>query len=90
MSWKELLYLCDLNRIIWSLTWLPQYKAGGKNGSISRTRRPLTRYGLAPFDANKSLTKLTTWDSPPLEAEVEDIKPLLAHIQRLKSTAGVD
>jgi hypothetical protein len=25
------------------------------------------QYGLAPFDANKSLTKLTTWDSPPLE-----------------------
>jgi hypothetical protein len=46
------------------------------------------QYGLAPFDASKSLTKLTTWDSPPLEAEVEDIKPLLAHIQRLKSTAG--
>jgi hypothetical protein len=45
------------------------------------------QYGLAPFEANKSLTKLTTWDSPPSEAEVEDIKPLLARIQRLKSAA---
>jgi hypothetical protein len=45
---------------------------------------------LAPFDANKSLKKLTTWDSPPLEAEVKDIKPLLACIKRLKNTAGAD
>jgi hypothetical protein len=48
------------------------------------------QYGLAPFDANKSLTKLTTWDAPPLEAEVEDIKHLLARIQRFKSATGVD
>jgi hypothetical protein len=46
------------------------------------------QYGLAPFDANKSLTKLTSWDSPPSEAEVENIKPLLTHIQSLKSAAG--
>jgi hypothetical protein len=46
------------------------------------------QYGLAPFGASKKLTKLTTWDAPPLEDEVEDIKPLLAHIQRLKSAAG--
>jgi hypothetical protein len=46
------------------------------------------QYGLTPFDANQSLTKLTTWDSPPSEAEVKDIKPLLARIQRLKSAAG--
>jgi hypothetical protein len=46
------------------------------------------QYGLAPFDANKSLTKLATWDSPPSEAEVDDIKPLLARIQILKSAAG--
>jgi hypothetical protein len=38
------------------------------------------QYGLAPFDANQSLTKLTTWDPPPSEAEGEDIKPLLARI----------
>jgi hypothetical protein len=37
-------------------------------------------YGLAPFDANKSLMKLTSWDSPPSEAEIENIKHLLARI----------
>jgi hypothetical protein len=41
LSWGELLYLCDLSHITWSSTWLPWCKAGGKNGSISRTRRPL-------------------------------------------------
>jgi hypothetical protein len=46
------------------------------------------QYGLPPFDANQNLTKLTTWDAPPSEAEVEVIKPLLTHIQRLKSAAG--
>jgi hypothetical protein len=43
---------------------------------------------IAPFDANKSLTKLTSWDSPPIEAEVENIKPLMTCIQSLKSTTG--
>jgi hypothetical protein len=47
-------------------------------------------YGLAPFEANKSLTKLTSWDSPPSEADTKNIKPLLAHIQRLKCVAGAD
>jgi hypothetical protein len=37
-------------------------------------------YGIAPFDAKQSLTKLTTWDSPPSEAKVENIQPLLASI----------
>jgi hypothetical protein len=45
-------------------------------------------YGIAPFDANKDLKKLSSWDSPPTEAEMENIKPLLAHIQILKSAAG--
>jgi hypothetical protein len=45
-------------------------------------------YGIAPFDAKQSLTKLTAWDSPPSEAEVKNIQPLLASIQRLKSDAG--
>ena len=45
-------------------------------------------YGIAPFDANKDLTKLSSWDSPPTEAETEDIKPLLARIQSLKSATG--
>jgi hypothetical protein len=48
------------------------------------------QYGLPPCDANQNLTKLTTWDAPPSEAEVEIIKPLFTHIQRLKSTAGAD
>jgi hypothetical protein len=46
------------------------------------------QYGFAPFDASKGLMKLTTWDALPSEAEVENIKPLLAHIQGLKSAAG--
>jgi hypothetical protein len=37
-------------------------------------------YGIAPFDANQDLKKLSSWDSPPMEAEMEDIKPLLTHI----------
>jgi hypothetical protein len=45
------------------------------------------KFGIAPFDASKSLTKLTSWDSPPIEAEVENIKPLLTRIQSLKSAA---
>jgi hypothetical protein len=46
------------------------------------------QYGLPPFVANQNLTKLTTWDAPPLEAEVEAIKPLLTRIQSLKSATG--
>jgi hypothetical protein len=46
------------------------------------------QFGIAPFDANKSLKKLTSWDSPPTEVEIEDIKPLLSRIQSLKSAAG--
>jgi hypothetical protein len=34
------------------------------------------QYGIAPFDAAKDLKKLASWDSPPTEAEMEDIKPL--------------
>jgi hypothetical protein len=34
------------------------------------------------------MTKLTTWDSPASEAEVKNIQPVLASIQRLKSAAG--
>jgi hypothetical protein len=41
---------------------------------------PSDKFGIAPFDASKSLTKLTSWDSPPTEAEVEEIKPLLTRI----------
>jgi hypothetical protein len=45
-------------------------------------------FGIAPFDAKKSLTKLTSWDSPPIEAKVKNMKPLLTRIQSLKSAAG--
>jgi hypothetical protein len=45
-------------------------------------------YGVALFDANKDLKKLSSWDSPPREAEMEDIKPLLTRIQILKSATG--
>jgi hypothetical protein len=47
------------------------------------------QYGIAPLDANQDLKKLSSWDSPPTEAEMEDIKPLLARIQPLKSGRGV-
>jgi hypothetical protein len=46
------------------------------------------QYGFPPFDASKGLIKLTTWDTPPSEAEVKDIKPLLTRIQRLKRATG--
>jgi hypothetical protein len=45
-------------------------------------------YGIAPFDADKDLTKLSSWDSSPTEAETKDIKPLLARIENLKSATG--
>jgi hypothetical protein len=46
------------------------------------------QYGNAPFDASKEVKKLASWDSPPTEAEIEEIKPLLARIQELKSGRG--
>jgi hypothetical protein len=46
------------------------------------------QYGIAPFDASKEVKKLASWDSPPTEAEMEVIKPLLARIQALKSGRG--
>jgi hypothetical protein len=46
------------------------------------------QYGIAPFDASKEVKKLASWDSPPTEAEMEEIKPLLACIQELKSGRG--
>jgi hypothetical protein len=44
------------------------------------------QFGVAPFDANQRLQKLASWDSPHTEAEVEELKPLLSHIQSLKSS----
>jgi hypothetical protein len=46
------------------------------------------QYGIAPFDASKEVKKLTSWDSAPTEAEMEEIKPLLARIQELKGGKG--
>jgi hypothetical protein len=46
------------------------------------------QYDIAPFDASKEVKKLASWDSPPTEAEMEEIKPLLARIQELKSGRG--
>jgi hypothetical protein len=46
------------------------------------------QYGIAPFDASKEVKKLASWDSPPTEAEMEEIKPLLACIQDLKTGKG--
>jgi hypothetical protein len=45
-------------------------------------------YGLAPFDASKELKKLASWDSPPTDAEMEEIAPLLTPIQALKGGKG--
>jgi hypothetical protein len=46
------------------------------------------QYGVAPFDANQRLQKLASWDSPPTETEMDEIKPLLARIQSLKDESG--
>jgi hypothetical protein len=45
-------------------------------------------YGLAPFDASKELKKLASWDSPPIDAEMKEITPLLDRIQALKGGRG--
>jgi hypothetical protein len=44
--------------------------------------------GIAPFDASQELKKLASWDSPPMDAEMVEIKPLLARIQELKGGRG--
>jgi hypothetical protein len=46
------------------------------------------QYGIAPFDASKEVKKLASCDLPPTEAEMEEIKPLQARIQELKSGRG--
>jgi hypothetical protein len=45
------------------------------------------KYGLAPFDAAKGLTKLKSWNSLPSDDEVEAIQLLLAQILELKNAA---
>jgi hypothetical protein len=46
------------------------------------------QYSIAPFDAFMEVKKLTSWDSPPTETEMEEIKQLLARIQELKGGKG--
>jgi hypothetical protein len=46
------------------------------------------QYGLAPFDPTKELKKLASWDSPPSYFEMEQVAPLLNHIQTLKGGKG--
>jgi hypothetical protein len=53
-----------------------------------RKASPEDEYGLAPFDASKELKKLASWDSPPSDAEMEQIAPLLTCIQALKGGKG--
>jgi hypothetical protein len=53
-----------------------------------RKASPGDEYGLAPFDASKELKKLASWDSPPSDAEMEQIAPLPTHIQALKGGKG--
>jgi hypothetical protein len=53
-----------------------------------RKASPEDEYGLAPFDASKELKKLASWDSPPSDAEMEQIAPLLTRIQALKGGKG--
>jgi hypothetical protein len=53
-----------------------------------RKASPEDQYGLAPFDASKELKKLASWDSPPTDAEMEQIAPLLTRIQTLKGGKG--
>jgi hypothetical protein len=49
---------------------------------------PEDEYGLAPFDASKELKKLASRDSPPSDAEMEQIAPMLTRIQALKGGKG--
>jgi hypothetical protein len=55
---------------------------------IDRKASSEDEYGLAPFDASKELKKLASWDSPPTDAEMEEIAPLLTCIQALKGGKG--
>jgi hypothetical protein len=53
-----------------------------------RKASPEDEYGLSPFDASKELKKLASWDSPPSDAEMEQIAPLPTRIQALKGGKG--
>jgi hypothetical protein len=53
-----------------------------------RKASPEDEYGLAPFDASKEVKKLVSWDALPLDAEIEQVLPLLSRIQALKGGKG--
>jgi hypothetical protein len=76
---SELHYL-EFNMVVWVQGWRKKWFYIKDQKAMSSNK-----FGIAPFDASKNLTKLTSWDSPPTEAEVEGIKPLLTRIQSLKS-----
>jgi hypothetical protein len=63
----------------WRTKWfyIKDYKASSED-----------KYGLAPFDASKELKKLASWDLPPTDTKMEQIAPLLTHIQALKGGKG--
>jgi hypothetical protein len=48
-----------------------------------RKSSPEDEFGLPPFDASQEVKKLASWDTLPLDAEVEQILPLLSRIQAL-------
>jgi hypothetical protein len=53
-----------------------------------RKASPEDQYGLAPFDASKKVKKLASWDALPSDVEIEQVLPLLSHIQALKGGKG--
>jgi hypothetical protein len=53
-----------------------------------RKASPEDEYGLAPFDASQEVKKLASWVALPLDAEIEQVLPLLSHIQALKGGKG--
>jgi hypothetical protein len=63
----------------WRTKWfyIKDHKASSKD-----------EYGLALFDASKELKKLASWDSPPTDAEMKEVSPLLDRIQALKGGRG--
>jgi hypothetical protein len=53
-----------------------------------RKSSPEDEYGLPPFDASQEVKKLSSWDTLPSDAEVEEILPLLSRIKALKGGQG--
>jgi hypothetical protein len=61
LSWAGLLFPPALRFIIWSSPWLPQCKVGRKKWFYIKDQKnsSFDQYGIAPFDANQDLKKLT-------------------------------